>query len=50
MFVSFSEDKLTVAAVMADAIMEMVIRQLENSVTKLVRITPKGHFQTDLYV
>lgn len=31
-----SEDKLTVASVMADTIMEIVIHQLENSVNKLV--------------
>ena len=32
----FSEDKLTVASIMADTIMEMVIHQLEKSVNKMV--------------
>lgn len=36
-----SEDKLTVAAIMADTIMEMVIHQLENSVSKLVSNTDR---------
>jgi len=36
-----SEDKLTVASIMADTIMEMMIHQLENSVNKLVSGTSR---------
>ena len=38
MFFFSSEDKLAVASVMVDTMMEVVIHQLENSVLKLVSV------------
>ena len=38
MFFLSSEDKLAVASLMVDTIMEVVIHQLENSVLKLVSV------------